>query len=99
MFVNTCTSGFKWGCGSPKKVVGQGHGAPDHSPQFHQYINPPPMFSTVQLNFLTKLDMTGSCSSTEFQCANRDCISGENTVCNFVNDCGDGSDEAGCGKL
>lgn len=43
--------------------------------------------------------MTGSCSPNEFQCANRDCISGQNTVCNFVNDCADGSDEAGCGKL
>lgn len=49
--------------------------------------------------FDIELDTTGSCSPNEFQCANRDCISSQNTVCNFVNDCADGSDETGCGKL
>ncbi len=32
----------------------------------------------------------------QFQCLNKKCI-GEDKVCNFVDDCGDGSDEAECG--
>jgi len=36
------------------------------------------------------------CGAGQFQCLNKKCI-GEDKVCNFVDECGDGSDEAECG--
>ena len=39
-----------------------------------------------------------SCSANEFTCANRNCVS-RRWQCDHDDDCGDGSDEHGCGML
>ena len=41
---------------------------------------------------------TGICSSDIFRCQNGNCVKSID-VCNYGNDCGDNSDEFGCGKL
>ncbi|CAG5126616.1 unnamed protein product, partial [Candidula unifasciata] len=38
-----------------------------------------------------------SCPANQFRCTRKSCVS-KNTVCDFVDDCGDGSDEANCSK-
>lgn len=38
----------------------------------------------------------GDCSSDQFKCANGKCLNAT-LVCNRNNDCGDASDEIGCG--
>lgn len=40
-----------------------------------------------------------TCSEFTFKCKNNMCISKQNPECDGHNDCEDGSDEEGCGKL
>lgn len=40
----------------------------------------------------------GDCSSDQFKCANKKCIN-STLACDRNNDCGDASDEIGCGNF
>ena len=42
-----------------------------------------------------------TCAETEFTCDNGECVPGgpDGVVCNGINNCGDASDEAMCGKI
>ncbi len=42
--------------------------------------------------------LIGNCSGSSFHCASGECVLQEQ-VCNSINDCADGSDEFGCGKI
>ena len=39
----------------------------------------------------------GACNSSSFRCNNGKCVSKQN-ICNYANNCGDNSDELGCGE-
>ena len=40
----------------------------------------------------------GACNSSVFRCNNGKCVS-KQSICNYVNNCEDNSDEMGCGEL
>lgn len=55
-----------------------------------------PVWRLLAFSLLLLSSASGqSCSAQEFTCAAGSCVP-ENCVCDFTDDCGDGSDEADC---
>ena len=43
--------------------------------------------------------ISGGCESYEYECDDGECVFGSSSGCDGVTECGDGSDEDGCGRF